>query len=588
MAWPDSFVEEVRRAADIVRYISEHVPLRKAGSAWKGLCPFHQEKTPSFNVRADPPIFHCFGCGEGGDVFKFAMLYERLTFPEAVEKVARQFGVPVPERRVAPTAESRERHEILSALEDAAKYFEANLWQDAGRTARDYLLGRGFKRQTLETIRAGAALNDWGGLLQSIRRRHSEQTLLKAGLISPRRSGAGFYDRFRNRAVFPIMNEAGKVVAFGARSLDQSEPKYLNSPETPVYSKSEVLYGFHWARESARKGGAIVLMEGYLDVARALECDVPGAVATCGTALTAPHVRLLRRLGVKVVVNFDQDEAGQRAAARSVDVLIEQGIRAEVVELPPGHDPDSFMRSNGGDAYRERLNGATPLMEWLVGRAARQHPVNTPEGKRAFLDAVLPTLARIEDPVERIAWLPHLEDRGGIEEGATLDALRQALRERSRTLKQAPPKSSDALAGLLVTERLLIARMLRRSEGVVEALAEIEDSDLQGLRSAAVIRAAVKLSANRQEITVAALERELANDEERRLVREAAVAETPAREQSLHECVLEIRRHSLARRLRQIQRELPHADGPAVVALLQEKLDLKRRISQLDAGRDDA
>jgi len=228
MGFPDSFVEEVRRTADIVRYVSEHVSLRKMGTSWKGLCPFHQEKTPSFNVRQDPPLFHCFGCGEGGDVFKFVMLHERVPFPEAIEVVARRFGIPVPENRYEAGPDRKERDQLLALLEAAADHFARNFWGGPGTRARDYLVGRGFKKETLEKIRAGAAPDAWTDLGDALRKKFEPASLIKAGLVVEGQAGKRPYDRFRNRAIFPITNDAGKVVAFGARSLDGSEPKYLN------------------------------------------------------------------------------------------------------------------------------------------------------------------------------------------------------------------------------------------------------------------------------------------------------------------------------------------------------------------------
>ena len=347
MAFPDSFVEEVRRAADIVRYISDHVSLRKTGASWKGLCPFHQEKTPSFNVRSEPPLFHCFGCGEGGDVFKFAMLHERVGFPEAVEMIARRFGVTVPESRFDGGPDRKAREEMLALVEAAAQHFSHNFWTAPGTRAREYLLGRGFKKETLERIRAGASPDSWDDLLGAMRKKFAPPLLLQAGLILERQDKSGHYDRFRNRAIFPILNEGGKVVAFGARALDGSEPKYLNSPETPVYQKGRTLYGLSWAKDSVRREGRIVLMEGYLDVARAIEVGVGEVAATCGTALTTSHARLLRRFTENVVMSFDQDEAGQKASPRSAEAILEESLQVRVVELPAGEDPDTYLKTAG-------------------------------------------------------------------------------------------------------------------------------------------------------------------------------------------------------------------------------------------------
>jgi DNA primase len=579
MGLPDTFVEEVRRVADIVRFVGEHVALRKVGNSWKGLCPFHQEKTPSFHVRADPPVFHCFGCGEGGDVFKFVMLRERMNFPDAIALVARHFGVPIPERTAYSGPESGQREELLAVMEEAAAFFTRTLWSEAGRTAREYLLGRDFQKTTLERIRAGAARDAWSGLLDALGRRFAPSVLLAAGLIVERQGKQGHYDRFRNRAVFPILNESGKVVAFGARALDNSEPKYLNSPETSVYQKASTLYGLSWAKDAIRKGGRALLMEGYLDVARAIECGVGEAVASCGTALTANHARLLRRFSDAIVVNFDQDAAGQKAALRSFDVLLEQGFKVAVVELPEGHDPDSFLRASGAAPYRERLAGAPSYMEWLIRRAAAEHDVNTPAGKGAFLNAVLPSLSRIESSVERAAWIPMLVQTGRLDEAATVDELRRAVAARGSTMVL--PTRARAAARLLPVEKLLLARLLRDPEQQA-AIAELRDEDLEGLRSAPLLRAARDLCARREPLSAAAMASAVGDDESRRLLNEIAVTDSPAGEQGVSECLQELRRLSLAQRLEGVQRRLALSpEGEALESLLQQKLALQKEIAAL-------
>jgi DNA primase len=579
MALPDTFVEEVRRVADIVRFIGESVALRKVGNSWKGLCPFHQEKTPSFHVRADPPVFHCFGCGEGGDIFKFVMLRERMSFPDAITLVARHFGVQIPERTFSSGPEAKQREALLAVMEEAAAFFTRTLWSDAGRTAREYLLGRGFQKATLERIRAGAARDAWSGLLDTLGGRFAPNVLLSAGLIVERQGKQGHYDRFRNRAVFPILNESGKVVAFGARSLDGSEPKYLNSPETPVYQKASTLYGMSWAKDAIRKGGHAVLMEGYLDVARAIECGVGEAVASCGTALTANHARLLRRFSDSIVVNFDQDPAGQKAALRSLDVLLELGFKVAVVELPEGHDPDSFLREKGAAAYRERLAAAPSYMEWLIRRAASEHDVSAPAGKAAFLNAVLPSLGRIDSPVERAAWIPILVQAGRLDEAATIEELRRAVAARGSTM--ALPKPRRASTRLLPVEKLLLARLLRDPEQPT-AIAGLRDEDIEGLQSAPLLRAARDICARRETLSAAAIASAVPDEESQRLLNEIAVTDSPAGEQGVAECLQELRRLSLAHRLEDVQRGLAlNPSGEVLESLLQEKLALQKEIAAL-------
>ena len=586
MAFPEAFVEEVRRTADIVRLISEHVALKKMGASWKGLCPFHQEKTPSFNVRSEPPVFHCFGCGAGGDVFKFVMLHERASFPEAVEAVARRFGVPIPEKHSEMGPDRQQREALFALLEAAAQHFSRNLWTAPGTRAREYLLGRGFRKETLERIRAGAAADSWADLLETLRSRFPLPSLEQAGLVLPKQGGRGHYDRFRNRAVFTILNETGKPVAFGARSLDGSEPKYLNSPESPVYHKGRTLYGLSWARDAVRQQGRLVLMEGYLDVARAIEAGIPEVAAACGTALTSGQARILRRFTERVVLNFDQDEAGQKATRRSADVLLEEGLKVQVVELPPGHDPDSFLRNEGAEAYRRRLAEAPEYMEWLIRRASTENDTNTPSGKAAYLSSLLPALARLTSAVERAAWVSVIAERGRLDEAATREELRRALASGrpvvppAEAAAAAPPPASRALAP---AERWLVGLILQGAGGVTEALQDLEEADLDGLGSAPVLRAARALSDEGRPLTASALEARLVqgDEETRRLLTEVAVQALPENGLRPEDCVRELKCIPLRSRMAQIQKDLAHASGPDQEALLAEKLTLKRRMATL-------
>jgi len=591
MAFPEGFKEEVRRAADIVKVISDHVALKKMGTSWKGLCPFHEEKTPSFNVRQEPAVFHCFGCGEGGDVFKFLMLRERTSFPETLETLARRFGVPVPEGRFEPGPDRKEREALLALAEVAAQHFERTLGTAPGATAREYLLGRGFETETLKRIRAGAARDSWDDLLGALRGRYSETALQKAGLALARKSGEGHYDRFRNRAIFPILNESGKVVGFGARSLDGSEPKYLNSPESSIYQKGRVLYGLSWAKDAIRRSGRVVLMEGYLDVARALEKGVPEAVATCGTALTASHARLLRRFVETVCVNFDQDEAGQRAARRSLEVLFGEGLRVRVVELPEGHDPDSYLVAEGGDAYRQRLEEAPEGMEWLMRQAEQAHDVGSPQGKAAFLTALMPALTRIENAVERSAWLSRAVERGGIDEMAAREEMRRAMGGRATggagvaaAAHKAPPSKA---AALMPAERWLLALIVSGADGVDEALAELGEADLDGLRAARLLRTAKAVWRRGEKVTMQALTGALGDEDQdededaRRLLSEIAIGGLPGEGVSALECAREIQRRPLKARMAEIQKRLKGASGESLEALLTEKTRLVRQMAGL-------
>jgi len=581
MGFPDGFIEEVRRGADIVALIGDHVSLRKAGASWKGRCPFHDEKTPSFNVRQEPPVFHCFGCGVGGDVFKFLMLRDQASFPEAVEAVARRFGIPVPERRPGERVERRVREELFELLEAAAARFEKNLWSAPGARARSYLTGRGFDEETLRRLRVGAAPDSWRDLLGALEERYPAPRLVAAGLALERRGGSGHYDRFRNRVVFPILNESGRVLGFGARSLDGSEPKYLNSPETPVYHKGQVLYGLSWAREKSRKSGRLLLMEGYLDVARAIQRGGFEAVATCGTALTASHARLLHRFCERVFLSFDQDEAGIRATERSGELLLETGLEVRVVTLPEGHDPDSYLAEAGADAYGSRLEAAPHYVEWLADRAAREHDVSSPPGKAAYFKALLPALRRVRSEVERSAWLARVAERGGVDPAAARRELRRAIGAETPPSAREENAAPPARNKLLPVERWLLSMILERTEGVGEALGELPDADLGGLGSAGLLRAAQKLQSQGEVVTPEALAAAVDDKAARRLVNEIAVDPPPVERVTAADCVKEIRGRALEARIAALREQVRRADASAQNLLLQEQLQLKQQLASL-------
>jgi DNA primase len=572
MAYPDSAVEDVRRAADLYRVVSDHVSLKKVGSSAKGLCPFHQEKTPSFNVRGD--YFHCFGCGEGGDVFKFVMLRERVTFPEALESLARRFGVTLPETNFSPGPERKEREEVLSLISAAAEHYQKTFWSGAGTAAREYLLGRSFTKETLEAIGAGAARDAWRDLLEALKPRFPEAALLAAGLVLEK--NGSHYDRFRNRVIFPIENDGGKVVGFGARSLDGSEPKYLNSPETTVYQKGRLLYGLSWAKEAFRKEGRALLMEGYLDVARARAHGFHEAVATCGTALTPAHARLLHRFVETVVLSFDGDEAGQKATRKSLDLLLEEGLKVRVVELPEGHDPDTFLKASGREAYLERLLGAREGMEWLVGRALAEHPTATPSGKASYLRALVPTLGKIGSAVERKAWFDIIVERGEIDRRAAEDELRGAT-----PLPQEAPRTAPRTRPTLVpAERFLLALLFTGAEGAEQALTDLDAATLEGLASRDILLKAQEVRSRGERVTASAVGVDLPDDA-RRVVTEAAIAGAPATGLTAEACVKELKSLPLQARMTAIQKDLGSARGHDLEALLEEKLQLRRMIANL-------
>jgi DNA primase len=412
---PEETLREIRERTSLVELIGEHVPLRKAGQAWKGLCPFHAEKTPSFTVSDSRGVFHCFGCGAGGTAFDFLMRREGMTFPEAAHALARRAGVAVPSDDLSPEARraEAERAALLAVNAAAAAWFRARLAAPEGRAARDYLAARGVTEPTAEAFGLGYAPAGWENLVRHLAAQgHRPELVARAGLAAARERAAGHYDRFRDRLMIPIADPQGRVVAFGGRAMAKDEAaKYLNSAESPVYRKSEVLFGLPQAKEAIRRADLAILVEGYFDCIALHQAGVREAVATCGTALTRDHVQALTRYTRNVVTLFDGDEAGLRAAERGLELFLEAEVSAHVVELPAGEDPDTFVRRAGADALRAMIDRAPSLFEAYVDARARREDVATIEGKHRLLRSIERVIDKARDRFTRDMLIKRTHDR---------------------------------------------------------------------------------------------------------------------------------------------------------------------------------
>src|SRR5882724_10144740 len=360
------FVGKVRSSVDLVSLISESVPLKKAGRKYRGLCPFHNEKTPSFYVDETKQLFYCFGCSAGGDLFKFVMLREGVDFMEAVRLLARRGNIAVPDAKTGP--KHSEREALLAACRAASKLFrEILLHGPDGDVGRNYLEKRAVTLETREILGLGYAPDRWDTLRDELQKQgHRPDVLMAAGLVQRREDGSGSYDRFRGRVMFPIQSLTGDVIGFGGRLVGDGEPKYLNSPETLVYNKRENLYGLAHARQAIKESGEAIVVEGYLDLAALVQAGVRHAVATLGTSFTDEQASLLRRFSERILVNYDTDNAGESAARRSLEKLLERGFTVRVLRLPSGKDPDAFLRSATPDAYRRLAAGAPSCFDFLV------------------------------------------------------------------------------------------------------------------------------------------------------------------------------------------------------------------------------
>jgi len=394
----DNVIAQVRQAADIVDFIGQVTPLKLAGKSYKGLCPFHREKTPSFTVDRGKGLFYCFGCGTGGDVFKFLTLTERFTFPEAVEYVAGRVGIELPKKK--RTAKESDKEDLLEVLDEASEAFHQALgWGD--NLAKRYLDERGVPQDIIVKYGFGYAPDSWDYILTRLSRKHGEKKLESVGLAMPRKTGNGFYDRFRNRLIIPIHNESGTIVGFGGRSLDGSDPKYLNSPESEVFNKSRLLYNLHRSKDSMRRMDRAILVEGYFDAIAIDHAGVPGVVASMGTSLTNGQASLLKRFTSNVVIAYDGDNAGRNATLRAAPVLLAAGLNVSALDLQGEKDPDTVVQKHGVDRFLELLSNATDIFEFGLGEWAGDVAKLSGHEKSERVEQFMPLLSAVSDPVVR-------------------------------------------------------------------------------------------------------------------------------------------------------------------------------------------
>ena len=470
MAEAGSFAERVKQQADIVRVIGEYVRLKKSGQNFAGLCPFHQEKTPSFNVHPVKQIYHCFGCGVGGDVFKFVMELEKCTFPEAIRTVAEKCGIAIPKPRERSPEERRENQQRSALVEmhrEAAAFFARQLHESPeGKVAYAYLEDRGLNREAMMKFGMGFAPSSGDALLRFLKQKYPEKLLEVSGLLSREQSGR-FFDRFRRRIMFPIANEGSKVIAFGGRAMGDDMPKYLNSPETPIYSKSNVLYHLDRAKEALRQNEFGVLVEGYMDAIAVARAGIVNVIASCGTSLADPQIKLLGRFTRRVIVNYDPDVAGQAATERSLTLLLEKEFDVRVLALPGGSDPDKFLKEQGAEAYKKLLMQAPAYLDYLIGRAKLMDRT-TADGRVLALNFLMPYVQRLPNRLLRSEWATRIASELRVDEPVLREALRRAATERRSEVK---PKAELLGPSVKGAERRLI-HMLAEANGFREKLAQ--------------------------------------------------------------------------------------------------------------------
>ena len=586
--FPQGFVEDVKAQADILQVVQDHVPLKKSGASFKGICPFHSEKTPSFHVNRDKGFFHCFGCGTGGDVVKFVELQEKLSFPDAVRQLAQRFGIAVPESEdAAQDAAAHARREALLRIHEiAAAYFRAELATSGGARARAALEDRGVQSDTIERLGLGYAPPQRQGLKHHLSEAGQPHDLVLASGLVVERDGGQSVDRFRNRLMVPIHRDSGSVIAFGGRALEHNQqPKYLNSPETALYTKGRTLYGLDLTKSAIRRLGYAVMVEGYFDFAQALQAGVAPVVATCGTAVTEAQAKLLKRFASKVILSFDPDTAGKSAAARSGELLLTVGLQVNVAILEEGEDPDTCVRRHGGAHYVEKLRQSHPYLEYVLDQATTSRDFSRDAARRAFLNDMLSVAARIPDAATRDQFADRIAHKARILEDVVRAEIRQAAVRRQTALT---PLSPTSAARITPAEKGLIWATLREPATTQSVLAGMKPDDIKDLATSEILRVALTLVEWPPE-TVRQTLLDRVDPEEATLA--SRIAAEPAAPANVNDCAMELRRLRYERERAMLQDEIDRQQqqGPSGAApgqddldtLLQRKLDLLQRIEAL-------
>ncbi len=593
MANPGDLAYTVKQQADIVRVIGEYVKLKKAGAQnFTGLCPFHQEKTPSFSVHATRQFYHCFGCGKSGDVFKFLQEKENISFPEAVRLVAEKLDIKLPQMQYASEHEAKEarlRGQLIDVHERACKFFEDQLQLPEAAHARQYLAGRGLSEETLRTFRIGYAPDSGFALKDRLKGDFSEEVLRASGLFSWKEGAeaGGFYAKFRNRITFPITNESGKIIAFTGRALATDEkagPKYLNSPETAIYSKSRVLYNLDKAREAIRHLRYAIVVEGQMDSIAVYAAGFHNVVASSGTAFSETQVRLLGRFSKDIVVNFDPDTAGANATDRSLGMLLQEEFKIKILRLEEGFDPDLFIRKRGAAAYANALKSAPNFFDYLVDRALRTFPVRTPEGKKNAVNYLLPYIQRVPSRIEREGLANDVAQKLGIDSAVLRQEFRHAATQRGVS-----GVSAAAQPAITASEKVLL-RALSSSQPEDAALRHAARETLAHERLHAGLGTEKLFQALLENANPAADAMSLPLEESDRATLAAVLMdEEQTLTEELLEGAFEALRHraQVGQRDRDIKRGIVEAerknDVAALLRLKQEKLELDRKLSR-DGG----
>ena len=540
---PENLLEDILSRVDIVEIISGYIPLKKAGHNFKTNCPFHHEKTPSFTVSPARQIYHCFGCGESGNAFKFLMRHERMEFPEAVEILAKKAGVILPEQNKPEIARQVSLSSQLYKINELAlSFYENNLHAASASASRDYLLNRGITLQTIKEFHLGLAASAWDSLINYLRGKNISLSLMeKAGLILAKDAG-GYYDRFRSRIIFPIFDNRSRVIGFGARVMDKALPKYINSPETPVYIKGKNLFGLNLSKDYIRDNDFAIIVEGYLDFMIPYQEGLNNIVASQGTALTLEQIRLLKRYTHNVVMIYDGDTAGEIATLRSLDMLIEEGMNVKVAPLPEGMDPDTLVRKEGISSLKLRIQNAICLFDYKLDVLKSRHNLKDAHGKSRIASEMLLTINKFDNAILRGEYIKRLSEEIKIPEHYIIEELNKIKPNAVRTEDGLVTKKSTS--GINPAEKLLIKLMLEEKELIERIMQELSPADFADMRTAKIVSVMHDLFTRGKSIEPSILMNYFSEDDASQLVCESMFMPEllgQEREKAISDCIARIK-----------------------------------------------
>ncbi len=564
--FPDSVIDQIREKCNIAEIISEYIPLKRAGRNFRALCPFHQEKTPSFMVSPDKGIFHCFGCSAGGNVFNFIMKYEGLEFPQAVRLLAEKTEVKLPPTSMF-TREEKDTRNLFQINEMACSWYQANLKREQGRLALEYLKKRAHEAKIILAFRLGFAPAN-NGLLNFMRANGIQDALLeKAGLILRKGSGP-YYDRFKQRIIFPIFDTRSRIIAFGGRVIDASLPKYMNSPETPIYSKGSHLYGLNFAKEEIKREDFCIIVEGYTDLLTVYQNGIHNVAASLGTALTPQQIRLLKRYTHNVVMVFDADRAGELASLRNLDLLIEEDVNVKIVSLPKNEDPDSYLRKLGKKSFWQKVTSASELFDYKLNLLAQSYDLDTVEGKVGIASHMLPTIHRVQNAIRRGAYVRRLaqefsKGEKSLGEEWVLAELKKVKKDFQYYTKESIAQTQTKIRVNRPAEEMLLKILLNNQKAIEEIKRHLALEDFLDLRIREAMRIVFRLHAQGESPNVAKLITYLDDEVGAQLISRISTStwEFTDRRRCLNDCIRRIKTDNLKGKLNKLRREIKLAQS---------------------------